>query len=131
MSITIPDLRVEEAELIASIKKLKKEDDQLQYYTKLYIVRTKLLEIYHQKLPKNKTLDNFESKQESYDFYSLQQQYFNKYLETLNNHPVFYDKHNLYDLHKIQSDILNVKKSLIFIEEQLYRIVHILNNPLK
>ena len=118
-TITIPDLRAEEAELVVTIKKLTKEDSRGDYYNKLYDVRIKLLGMYHQRLPKNISLDNFKSKQEKYDFFAQQHQYFLKYLETLNGHPVFYDTNKQFDMQKIQTDILNVKKSITFIEKQL------------
>ncbi len=118
-TLTIPDLRAEEAELIASIKKLSKEDTPFDYYNKLYDVRIKLLGMYHQRLPNNTSLDNFKSRQEKYDFFAQQHQYFLKYLETLNGHPVFYDMNKQFDLYKIQTDIINVKKSIKFIESQL------------
>ncbi len=117
--ITIPDLRAEEAELVVTIKKLTKEDSTIDYYNKLYNVRIKLLEMYHQRLPKDIILDNFKSKKEEYDFFAQQHQYFTKYLETLNGHPVFYDISKQFDLYKIQNDINNVKNSITFIENKL------------
>jgi hypothetical protein len=117
--LTIPDLRAEEAELVVTIKKLKKEDSPFDYYNKLYDVRIKLLGMYHQRLPKDIILDNFKSKEEEYDFFAQQHQYFKKYLDTLNGHPVFYESNTLFDMQKIQNDILNVKNSITFIEKQL------------
>jgi hypothetical protein len=139
MSETIPDLRAEEAELVVTIKKLKKDDTHLNdtkifnnvlhYYNKLFVVRVKLLGMYNEKIPKNVVIDNFKSKEEEYEFFMLQHQYFAKYLQTINNHPIFFqfnqnmpkktseEKEKLYD--NIISDRNNIIKSLHFIENKL------------
>ena len=139
MSVTIPDLRAAEAELVVTIKKLKKNDeyyndsnkcnDILNYYIKLYKLRVKLLGMYNEQIPKNAVIDNFKSKEEEYEFYMLQHQYFAKYLQTINNHPMFFEfnpkmpqksteeRDQLYD--RLISDRNNIIKSLNFVEKKL------------
>lgn len=138
-SLTIPDLRATEAELVVTIKKLTKDDAHyndsntfnsvLDYYIKLYKLRVKLLGMYHEQIPKNAVIDNFKSKEEEYEFYMLQHQYFSKYLQTLNNHPIFYEfnprmpkksteeNNQMYD--RLISDRNNIIKSLNFVEKKL------------
>ncbi len=139
MSEIIPELRAEEAELVVTIKKLKKDNahfndtkifnDVLNYYNKLFMIRVKLLGLYHEKIPTNVVIDNFKSKEEEYEFFMLQHQYFAKYLQTINNHPIFFqfnpnmptktskETEKLYD--NIISDRNNIIKSLNFIEHKL------------
>jgi hypothetical protein len=139
MSLTIPDLRATEAELVVTIKKLKKNDeyyndsnkcnDILNHYIKLYTLRVKLLGMYHEIIPKNAVIDNFKSKEEEYEFYMLQHQYFAKYLQTINNHPMFFEfnpkmpqksteeRDQMYD--RLISDRNNIINSLNFVEKKL------------
>jgi hypothetical protein len=134
-SVTIPDLRAAEAELVVTIKKLKKNDeyyndsnkcnDILNYYIKLYKLRVKLLRMYNEQIPKNAVIDNFKSKEEEYEFYMLQHQYFAKYLQTINNHPIFFqfnpksteESDKMYE--RLISDKNNIIKSLNFVEKKL------------
>lgn len=138
-SLTIPDLRAAEAELVVTIKKLKKNDehyndsnkfnDVLNYYIKLYKLRVKLLGMYNEQIPKNAVIDNFKSKEEEYEFYMLQHQYFAKYLQTINNHPIFYQfntsmpKKITEETEKIYNNIIsdrnNINASLNFVEKKL------------
>jgi hypothetical protein len=137
--VTIPDLRAEEAELVVTIKKLKKNDehyndsnkfnDVLNYYVKLYTLRVKLLGMYHEQIPANAVIDNFKSKEEEYEFFMLQHQYFAKYLQTINNHPIFFqfnpkmpqkttdEREQMYE--RLIYDRNNIIKSLNFVEKKL------------
>jgi hypothetical protein len=115
---TIPDLRVEEAEVLAIINKLKRDEinnflEVNEYYhTKLFQIRTKLLEKYFEHLPSIPDHNGQLFPKQEYEIYESHRNYLLRYLEMLNKHPLFYTVGKTTETRKVSLEIMNINEKI-------------------
>jgi hypothetical protein len=130
MDIRIPELRVEEAELLASINKLNKYKpinfDELnkKYHIELFGVRSKLLAIYYSKLPIIPNPEISFHPNIEYQIYEAYLNYLTRYRDMFNKHPVFYNLSSEDDINKIILEINQLGEKIDSINMHLTKLKH-------